>query len=186
MILLDDLALKYGTDKGPQSHNYMRYYDQHIGDPSAYRAVCELGVYAGASVRMWRDYCRRAQIVGVDSDRGHVLRYFPTDEERITLIFGSQSDPVTLAAVAERGPFDMIVDDAGHDDREIEASIAYLASHLVPGGLYVVEDLEESSGALANARALVDGHGGPWAEHFTLAWLYPSFHPRRFIVFMRR
>src|SRR5215203_706034 len=68
MTYLCDLAEKYGTDKGPSGHNYTPYYEEYL-QHRRFRALTllELGVWKGASLRMWRDYFPSATIVGIDN-----------------------------------------------------------------------------------------------------------------------
>ena len=50
--LLAELAELHGTDKRAEVHDYVRTYDRHLG-PLRHRVrVLELGVHAGASLRV--------------------------------------------------------------------------------------------------------------------------------------
>ena len=140
---LGRLALEYGTDKGPHGHNYTRHYQQYLDDrvPDTINRILEIGVAHAASLRMWADYCPRAQVTGLDNDpRGD---YPATD--RIRVILGDQHDLVKLRDIAaEYGPFDLIVDDGSHVCEDIILSFETLWTYMVPGGLYSIEDLHTS------------------------------------------
>ncbi|PPQ35173.1 hypothetical protein CCS01_08530 [Rhodopila globiformis] len=102
--------------------------------------LLELGVSSGASLLVWRDYLPRATIVGIDlaDPPPRILR-----QDRIHFVQGSQGDAAVLERAAEvaGGPFDVIIDDASHIGYLTKRSLQYLfPRHLVPGGLYVIED----------------------------------------------
>lgn len=138
--LLDTLALKYGTDKGSCDHDYMPYYTQYL-EPLRDRPITllELGVWHGASLRMWRAYFPKATIVGMDNaDRGVQI-------PDVHIVQGNQDSPSAAAELAEMyGQFDVIIDDASHISSKTIASFKYLYPHLKDGGLYVIEDLQTS------------------------------------------
>lgn len=139
------LATWYGTDKGPWAHAYTNHYQRHLGQRrSDIRTVLEIGVgghetnAGGASLRMWRSFFRRAEIVGVDI---YEKRLPP--EHRITIVQGDQADPAFLAELAAtHGPFDVVIDDGSHRGDEINVTFQSLWPNLNPRGLYVIEDLE--------------------------------------------
>lgn len=156
---LDELACKYGTDKGSTDHNYCPHYEQYLArrrhDPLT---LLELGVWKGASLRMWREYFPNATITGLDRDAptdnklaravdkrsGGNVAWNPRPASKIVTITGDQNDETTINLAALYGPFDVIIDDASHISSKTIASFRLLWPHLAPGGLYVVEDLQTS------------------------------------------
>jgi tetratricopeptide (TPR) repeat protein len=139
------LAIKHGTDKWGE-HFYTPLYHQLF---SAFRdkpvRMLEIGIggYAfrsagGASLAMWADYFERGHIVGVDITEKR-LDLGP----RVTLLQGSQDDPVFLARlVQDHGPFDIIIDDGSHVPKHVVASFHVLFPTMPDGGLYVIEDVQ--------------------------------------------
>lgn len=137
---LDELALKYGTDKGSTDHSYTRYYEQLLAGRQV-KSLLELGVWKGASLRMWRCYFDDANIVGLDRNPPR------RDLEGIDVeqVQGDQNDPNLIESVAlAYGPFDVIIDDASHISSVTIKSFQQLYPHLRSGGLYVIEDLQTS------------------------------------------
>ena len=69
IITLNELAVKYGTDKGPEDHMYTDRYSLYL---EQYRDIefnlLEIGVFDGASVKMWKEYFPKANIVALDID----------------------------------------------------------------------------------------------------------------------
>lgn len=131
------LAAVYGSDKGATAHRYGEIYERHLshGRDDVVR-VLEIGIYKGASLKMWRDYFPNAQVIGVD------IEDISVEGPRIETIQGDQSDPALLARLRAMGPFDVIVDDGSHFAHHIKASFEGLFDALKPGGWYVIEDMQ--------------------------------------------
>lgn len=137
---LDDLALKYGTDKSSAGHNYCSYYERHL-DSFRYEPVTllEIGIWEGDSLRMWREWMPIATILGVDKyDRNIEI-------EGVETLVGDQDDLQTLDSIRTfRGPFDVVIDDASHISSKTISTFKLLFPALKPGGVYVIEDLQTS------------------------------------------
>jgi hypothetical protein len=139
------LATWYGTDKGPRGHAFTTQYQQHFGRRrTAVRSMLEIGVgghetnSGGSSLRMWRSFFPKAEIIGVDIYKKHL-----PPERRITIVQGDQSDPGFLAELAvSHGPFDVVVDDGSHRGDHIQVTFQALWPNLNPRGHYIIEDLE--------------------------------------------
>ena len=144
---LSRMAVLNGTDKfgyhcyTPNYHKlFHRWRDREL-------KILEIGVggyqdedRGGQSLATWRDYFPKAQVTGIDIQK-KVLDFGP----RVAIRQGSQVDPDFLAAlVAERGPFDLIVDDGSHRNEHVVETFRLLFPTLKPGGIYVVEDVQTS------------------------------------------
>lgn len=142
---LDQLAIKYGTDKSSKIHNYTEQYAHYLNSVRDQPLrVLELGWgghedpdKGGASAQMWRDYFPNGTVVCIDVEEKTI-----TDAHKgLHFRKGSQADPDFIAQVAEEfGPFDLIVDDASHLSSLTIKSWELLYPHLKSGGIYVVED----------------------------------------------
>ena len=104
------------------------------------RSVFEIGVYKGQSLKAWRRYFPKAQITGLD------LRARPGNlPQEIVHYQGDQSDHALLDRIAaERGPFDIIIEDGSHMMRHQIDCAQWLWQHVRLGGIYVCEDLHTS------------------------------------------
>ena len=134
---LDELALKHGTDKASAIHNYTRYYEQYF-EPLRDKPlrILEIGIATGASLRMWREYFPNAEIIGLDKDEAYMTK------EGVITIKGDQSNKRHLLQVAELyTPFDIIIDDGSHINKDLLLTFETLFVALKSGGLYVAEDL---------------------------------------------
>jgi len=122
-------------------HTYTRLYDRHVGYMRQdAEKILELGVFRGASLLLWKDAFPHAHIYGVDhKTRPDTLL---DKDDRITFLLGSQQDIKFLNnGVVGGGPYDMIVDDAGHRPLEMMESFKVLWDSVKPNGWYVIEDL---------------------------------------------
>ena len=137
---LSTLAALYGSDK--LEHGFCGFYHRLLAEVrDRYAKVLEIGVFKGASLRMWRDYFPRAAVHGFD-----LSPPIFNAEPRIALHQGDQANRRSLnALLAETGPdFDLIIDDGGHTMEQQQVSFAFLFPLLRPGGLYIIEDLHTS------------------------------------------
>ncbi|RPH54626.1 MAG: class I SAM-dependent methyltransferase [Lysobacterales bacterium] len=130
---------RYDTDK--IANGYLDRYDSFLY-PLVSRdvKVLEIGVRAGGSLLLWRDYFPKGVIVGVDVALPDGL----SGEDRIQIFRGSQEDTAFLSEVAlKTAPegFDLIIDDASHIGELTKVAFWHLFdNHLKPSGLYVIED----------------------------------------------
>lgn len=144
---LSRLAAKFGTDKFGY-HLYTPVYNRLL---EQYRGrslrVLEIGVggygdadRGGQSLAMWRDYFPQASVVGIDIQPKNFSL-----GPRVTILRGSQIDPEFLVnTVRDHGPFDIIIDDGSHMNAHVVESFGLLYPTLVPGGAYLVEDVQTS------------------------------------------
>ncbi len=139
--------------------------------------MLEIGVLAGGSLQIWQKFLGDdATIVGLDIAPA-TARNAPDYKVHI----GDQTDSVFLAEVAaESGPFDIVIDDGGHEMDQQITSFATLYPLLRDGGCYIVEDAftsywDEFGGGLGRAGTFMefakqrideldgDFHGAPTA-----------------------
>ena len=144
---LTKLARYFGTDK-EGAHFYARHYQHHF-EPLRWRPlrILEIGVggledpRAGAdSLRMWKAYFPRAEIIGID-----IYDKSFHDERRITTLVGSQIDETFVRGVVrDHGPFDIIIDDGSHFPEHVITTFTFLFPLLKDHGIYVIEDTQTS------------------------------------------
>lgn len=159
---LYDLNVKYDAvkvrRKYPYSHTYVkdiypRYLDPRRNEPLT---ILEIGIAWGGALQAFRDYLPNAHIIGYDIVFQNMKIINP---DRITLVQGSQDDPVKLAQLAkEHGPFDFIIDDACHQFEPQLVSLNTLWPHIKPGGAYFIEDVFTLSGKRGNSSSQIFHH----------------------------
>ena len=161
MLSLDDLGVVEGTDKSSVCHGYLEHYDRMFGGwRDAPITLVEIGVFDGASLRAWRKYFSRARIVGLDIDPA-CLRHAA---EGIEVVIGSQTDAAFLAEVARWTRPSIIIDDGSHRADDIMFTFERMFESLLPGGCYIIEDLDAHVGP--NASFWRGNAKCPPTEHF--------------------
>ncbi len=140
MGLLNDLGVKYKADKSSIFHNYLDFYQEQLPDRDFSGRLLEIGVMDGASMKMWRDYYPKAEIVGIDIKP---MDFMHNDDwkipESIKLIQCDGTDPKQTKKL---GNFDIIIDDGSHywSDQQKSFELLYY-SQLNKGGVFIIEDL---------------------------------------------
>jgi 23S rRNA U2552 (ribose-2'-O)-methylase RlmE/FtsJ len=154
---LTELGTLHGTNKVKASSKrrpLTEIYEPYLaGLRERPLRILELGIERGGSLRMWRDYFPRAQVIGVDVVRDRV-QYA---SERIEVVIGDQKDPKVLAPIVAGGPLDLVLDDGSHRAAEQQGSLLHLWPHVKPGGYYVIEDVHTS-----------------YREKYEMAWRQPG------------
>jgi hypothetical protein len=157
---LTELANRFGSDKGTHfgdwgvAHEYAEVYERFLAarrlEPIR---LLELGVWKGASLRMWEAYFPNAEIIGIDNLPDVVQQKL----ERAEVLIGDAADAAFLTSAVDRfaeGKIDIVVDDCGHVlDQQIR-SFEKLFPLLDAGGLYFVEDVSGSRFKDGNPGAL--------------------------------
>lgn len=136
MRTLQDIAKACVIDK--HKKRYLEFYEQTFS-PIRSDAIklFEIGIFKGASMKMWVDYFPNAIIVGMDIEETDIPRY-----RRVTVLQGDQADKARLMEVGEAwGPFDIVIDDGGHTMHQQQTSLGVLFKFVKPGGIYIIEDL---------------------------------------------
>lgn len=143
MTELCDLAIKNKTDKGPQYWDYTKAYSRWLEPQRVQvRAVLEIGVWQGASLRMWRDFFPNAQVFGFDNEPAYMVE----GEDRITThCCDAYSSDVHGWIRRFIGGIDFFVDDAVHWLPFQTNLLFFMWSHVRDGGVYAIEDCREDN-----------------------------------------
>lgn len=131
-MTLDELAIKYGTDKSSLGHGYMDTYQKHIGPLKNQKfTLLEIGTAGGASMRMWKEYFTEASIFGIDNNPSCLQDIF----------IGNQQDTKFLDDVlAMIGPIDVLIDDGSHMGSDQITTFRHIFPKLKSGAYYIIED----------------------------------------------
>lgn len=147
---LDNIGLGEGTDKASMrmskasglivGHDYLRYYDLLFKDfLDEEFTLLEFGCLRGQSLRMWKEYFQRAQIVGVDLDESTKKNA----ESRIDIFIGNACEQSTCDYLKNKyKAIKVIIDDASHAWGDQRKSLEMFWPVLSGGGIYIIEDLE--------------------------------------------
>lgn len=134
---LDNLAIKYNTDKSSLIHNYAVKYDEIFkGYTDKFDKILEIGVLFGSSLKMWGDYFKNATIIGFDENDKSFL-----NTDKIKTIIGNQNNKQDLLKLEKFAPFDLVVDDGSHQYKHQILTFESLFGLIKPNGFYIVEDI---------------------------------------------
>jgi hypothetical protein len=159
MTNLTELGLKYGTDKS--ENGYTKIYENFLSDKrDAKNNILEIGVWRGASLRMWSEYFPNSLILGMDIPHEmypeSIFPYHDYEQrnnliqsiENSGLFLGDQANPVHLDTMFEmidettgRDSVDIVIDDGSHFQHDIMKSFAHIFPRLTSGGIYIIEDI---------------------------------------------
>jgi len=143
---LDELGLKFRTDKSSGGHNYLALYERYFAPIRSEKVkILEIGVLNGASLAVWEEYFPNGTIIGADIN--NAVRRFARPRVEIAII--DQSDIEQLVQLGLKyGPFDVIIEDGSHFwDHQI-TSLKTLFPFVKNGGIYIVEDLQTNYGRM--------------------------------------
>ena len=130
-----DNCHKRGTDKW----KYAGAYEEIFAGEKPMNLL-EFGVQGGSSLWLWSDVFPGVQITGVDLNLSSGLRV-PTGTK---LMGGGQEDAGVLSELKAAGPWDIVIDDAGHQTKA--QRVSWDALHSLTRK-YVIEDLTEQDAA---------------------------------------
>lgn len=137
---LTELNKKFNTDKGGK-HCYLEKYYQNKFDPirETAKKILEIGVYEGASVRLWREYFSHADIYALEklSKRAGMFN----GEPRIHLVIGDSTDKKSYIQIPH--DMDIIIDDGSHRPEDQFATFQQSYPNLAVNGLYIIEDVRD-------------------------------------------
>tara|TARA_R110001606_G_scaffold291343_3_gene439222 strand:- start:6228 stop:6800 length:573 start_codon:yes stop_codon:yes gene_type:complete len=151
MTELCKLAEKYGVDKCPKIYHYYtpkyhrllkdktpeKFLEIGIGNHKLMSGIVGEDYKYGASLRMWREYFKDAEIYGCD-----ILEEVIFQDERITTFLTDQSNPNSLLKMMDKiGMVDIILDDGSHQEIHQQISFKVLWYYVKKGGYYIIEDI---------------------------------------------
>jgi hypothetical protein len=138
---MDVIGAAEGEDKSSVIKfrwDYLRQYEQ-IFAALKDRPInlIEVGVAGGSSLRVWQWYFTAARIIGIDitpSAKRH-------EGGRVSIEIGSQADGDFLRRICQAHPPTIIIDDGSHLAEHNIFTFEHVFPMLLPGALYIVEDL---------------------------------------------
>jgi hypothetical protein len=140
---LDKIAVEAGADKNSQYHNYTEIYSQYFA-PYKEKSIkfLEIGIYQGASVKMWEEYFPNADLHFMDITFQELQYYSKRSHYHLC----NQENRKQLQEFVQTtgGNFDIIIDDGGHTMNQQITSFSVLFPHVKSGGMYIIEDLHTS------------------------------------------
>lgn len=153
-MTLEYSAKRFATDK--LSHGYIEHYDRHLSPLRDLPGVemLEIGIFKGASIRMWDDWFLTAEIDAIDIDPTCKADFGPAVNVYI-------EDAKMFHPVHN---YDVIIDDGSHTSDDITFCFSALWNYVKLGGWYIIEDWEVQfmpawGSARSGTNAVVQLHG---------------------------
>ena len=145
MNILEELGLKYGTDKIGKHHYLPIYHEMFKDRRNKVKKVLEIGPAEGAGLKMLRDYFPNATIYGAEIDQDRVYKL--QGLERIEVFKCDQSEIVDLYKILDLAgkDLDIVIDDGSHKPEDQLFTAINLISMLRKGAIYIIEDVADSS-----------------------------------------
>lgn len=148
---LEDIGETYKTDKSAYVHNYLNKYEFFLRNlKNEVFTLLELGVFKGASLKMWGEYFFKAKIIGVDIN-ANCKQYEGNNRNVIISDLSKEADIIALRNLQPT----IIIDDASHFWSHQIKALFLLFESLPSGGIYILEDLETSFAGYDNYQDAV-------------------------------
>lgn len=142
---LNEIGLKYGTDKSSLLHNYLIGYEKYINNPEKATDILEIGLQRGGkwrnenvspSLAMWGEFFPNATLYGFD------IKNLKFTDERVRFFKGDQGSIFDIMKFANSTPmFDFILDDGSHYADHQMITFLALWPKVKQGGIYIIEDM---------------------------------------------
>ena len=130
-----------GSDKALH-HQYDHFYEplfkQWRSKPGK---LLEIGVEDGHSLLVWDKYFTHPDTKIIGLAYANKIKE-SLNGKRISILYGSQGDPKVLEKLASLGNYSIVIDDGSHLPTHQWNTFVFLWKKVVPGGIYIVEDIE--------------------------------------------
>jgi|APGre2960657373_1045057.scaffolds.fasta_scaffold00687_7 hypothetical protein len=149
MEKLNNIFIKYGTDKSDKHNGYTKYYEKYFdGLRNKNLKILEIGIFrpplswvecqVAASLKSWSEYFVNSEIIGAD-----IEDFSDVNESRVSTIIINQEKREDLQKIVDLygDNFDIIIDDGGHTMLQQQVTFGKMFPNLKSGGIYVIEDL---------------------------------------------
>ncbi len=150
-LKLDDLFIQFNSDKGSHfisnqekiiSHNYADFYEKYfLNKKNNKLKILELGSHEGKGIAGFYFFFPNSKLVGANINPFQMK----FKSERISELYIDVSSKKIIKNFANhfKYEFDIIIDDASHNLRDILITFSILFKKLKKGGIYVIEDLDQ-------------------------------------------
>jgi len=148
---LDDLFVNFNTDKGTSvkwdgkkinTHGYSAHYEKYLQKfKSKTINILEIGSHEGRAIASFYYYFPNSNLYGANNNPFQIKFC----SKRIKSIFVDVSSRNILSNLAKHYDFDfdLIIDDASHNLRDILITISVFFRKLKKKGVYVIEDISQ-------------------------------------------
>lgn len=142
----NDLYKFYVNGKHNEMEKWFHYFDIYDTYFHRYRGkkitICEIGVFKGGSLKMWKNYFGPdVTVIGIDINPN--CRQY--EENGIIVEIGSQEDKQFWKYIKDKYPqIDILIDDGGHTMEQQILTFEEMFAHISSPGIYMCEDTHTS------------------------------------------
>jgi len=145
---LDELGLKFNTDKSSALHGYLEHYEKLFPEPEKIKKVVELGLQRRSghwknsplpSVNMWLEFFPNATVYGFDKQYlkglgGNRFHFYRGEQGRC-------KHHVEFGEICG-WDLDFVISDCSHRPTDDLLSLLFFWPRIKTGGIYIVEDVQ--------------------------------------------
>ncbi len=136
------LFLKTNDNKEIKSHNYSIFYEKYFKDLRNKKLrILEIGSHEGKGLAAFYYFFQNAFLIGANINPFQ-MKFHSKRIDEIYLDVSSKRVLENFSNYFKEG-FDIIIDDASHNLRDILITLPILFKKLNPGGYYVIEDIDQ-------------------------------------------
>ena len=136
------LILKTYDNKEIKSHNYAIFYEKYFKDLRNKKLrILEIGSHEGKGLAAFYYYFQNAFLIGANINPFQ-MKFYSKRIDEIYIDVSSKKILENFRNYFKEG-FDIIIDDASHNLRDILITLPILFKKLNPGGFYVIEDIDQ-------------------------------------------
>lgn len=130
------------TDKDTV-HSYLETYESLFRKIKlSAKAILEIGIYEGGSIRLWKEYFSNARIYGVDITT-KLFNLQQLDSSNIHLMNENAYTLEFVQYLKDRNyKFDVIIDDGPHTLESMTFIAKHYPSLLTKNGILIIEDIQ--------------------------------------------
>lgn len=138
---LQELGRFFKTDKSG-SHDYLNFYEQYFSKFKNEKiTLIEIGIFEGASIKMWNAYFPQATVVGVDIKKKENVY-----NDKTVILQSDASDCCVLHDILCKYKPTIFIDDGSHRYSHQISTFETAFLFMEPGGIFVCEDIQTSFG----------------------------------------
>ena len=136
------LILKTYDNKEIKSHNYAIFYGKYFKDLRNKKLrILEIGSHEGKGLAAFYYFFQNAFLIGANINPFQ-MKFYSKRIDEIYIDVSSKKILENFRNYFKEG-FDIIIDDASHNLRDILITLPILFKKLNPGGFYVIEDIDQ-------------------------------------------
>jgi cephalosporin hydroxylase len=135
----------YAEHQGKVSDKWSSYLTNYESLLNEYRhkpiRLFEIGIQNGGSLEIWSTYFSNSTVL-IGCDINPDCAQLVYDNPCIKLIVGDANAPHTYEQIIQQSAqFDIVIDDGSHTSSDIIKSFCLFFTHVVEGGIYIIEDI---------------------------------------------